>query len=258
MIKYVLTIAGSDSGGGAGIQADIKTITCLGFHSLTVITAVTAQNSMGISGVHEVPAEFIAMQIETVVKDILPDAVKIGMLSSGSVIETVAEAIKRFRLKNIVLDPVIRASTGQALVDASAVALFKEALLPLVDVITPNLHEAEILAGAKVTSPEEMEDAARELKKMGPHVVITGGHLAGNCMDLLYDGKGFHQFHGERIVTENTHGTGCVFSSSLACFLAKGNNVLEATGLAHEFTRQAIKNGYACGRGSGAVSPFNL
>ncbi|MBN1624953.1 MAG: bifunctional hydroxymethylpyrimidine kinase/phosphomethylpyrimidine kinase [Deltaproteobacteria bacterium] len=256
-MKYILTIAGSDSCGGAGIQADIKAITGLGCHALTAITAVTAQNSRGVSGIHEIPSEFIAMQIETVARDILPDAVKIGMLSSAPVIETVAGIIKTHGLKNIVLDPVMKASTGRDLIQASSISLLKEMLLPLADVITPNLDEAEILAGGRVKTPADMERAALELKKMGPLVVITGGHLAGNCMDLLYDGRDFHRFHGERIVTETTHGTGCVFSSSLACFLAMGNNIVDATGLAHEFTRRAIENGYSCGKGPGTVSPFN-
>jgi hydroxymethylpyrimidine/phosphomethylpyrimidine kinase len=254
-LKYVLTIAGSDSCGGAGIQADIKTIISLGAHALTAITAVTAQNSMGISGVHEIPAEFIAMQIESVVKDVFPDSVKIGMLSSGRVIEKVAGAIKKFRLKNIVVDPIMKASTGCDLMDASSVSLIKDSLLPLARAITPNLHEAGILAGRRVTNPEEMESAAMELKKLGPDVIITGGHLDGMCTDILYDGKEIHLFHSKRIVTENTHGTGCVFSSSLACFLAMGKDIIEAAGLAHEFTRGAIERGYPCGKGSGVVAP---
>lgn len=257
-MKYILTIAGSDSSGGAGIQADIKTVTSLGAHALTVITAVTAQNSTGISGVHELPAEFIAMQIESVVRDVVPDSVKIGMLSSGRVIETVAWAIKKYRLKNIVVDPVMRASTGRDLVDASSVALLKNLLLPLARVITPNLHEAGILAGCSVINHDEMELAAKELKKLGPDVIITGGHLEGMCMDILYDGQDVHHFHGERIATENTHGTGCVFSSSLACFLAKGSNTAEAARCAGEFTRRAIENGYPCGRGAGPVSPLKV
>jgi len=255
-MKYILTIAGSDSCGGAGVQADIKTITGLGCHALTAITAVTAQSSTGVSGVHEVPAEFIAMQIEIVVRDVIPDAVKIGMLSSASAIETVAGIIKKYQFKNIVLDPVMKASTGCDLMHASSIKTLRETLLPLVDVITPNLLEAEILAGERVTGPAEMEQAARALKRRGPHVVITGGHLEGNCMDILYEGKGFHRFVGERIFTENTHGTGCVFSSSLACFLAMRNNIIKATGLAHEFTRRAIENGYSCGKGAGVVSPL--
>jgi hydroxymethylpyrimidine kinase/phosphomethylpyrimidine kinase len=257
-VKYVLTIAGSDSCGGAGIQSDIKTITSLGAHALTAITAVTAQNSMGISGVHEIPVEFIAMQIGSVVEDVFPDSVKIGMLSSGRVIENLAGMLGKYRLKNIVVDPVMRASTGRDLMDASSVALLKDSLLPLARVITPNLHEAGVLAGFNVTNPEEMKLAARELKKLGPDVIITGGHLEGMCMDILYDGKDVHDFHGERIATENTHGTGCVFSSSLACFLAMGKHIVEAARLAHQFTRGAIERGYHCGRGAGVVSPATV
>ena len=257
-MKYVLTIAGSDSCGGAGIQADIKTITSLGAHALTAITAVTAQNSMGISGVHEIPVEFIAMQIGSVVEDVFPDSVKIGMLSSGRVIENLAGMLGKYRLKNIVVDPVMRASTGRDLMDASSVALLKDSLLPLARVITPNLHEAGVLAGFNVTNPEEMKLAARELKKLGPDVIITGGHLEGMSMDILYDGKDVHDFHGERIATENTHGTGCVFSSSLASFLAMGKHIVEAARLAHQFTRGAIERGYHCGRGAGVVSPATV
>jgi hydroxymethylpyrimidine/phosphomethylpyrimidine kinase len=257
-MKYVLTIAGSDSCGGAGIQADIKTITALGAHAMTAITAVTAQNSLGVSAVHEIPREFISMQIEAVIKDIHPDAVKIGMLSSGLVIETVAAAIRRYRLKNIVLDTVMKASSGHELMDSASLTLFKEVLLPLAVVTTPNLYEAGILAGGRVTKLDEMEWAAKEIKIFGPDVVITGGHLEGKCIDLLYDGKDTHLFQGERIATANTHGTGCVFSSSLACFLAMGNNIVEAVRLSQAFTRRAIENNYPCGRGPGSVSPSIL
>ena len=255
-MKYILTIAGSDSCGGAGIQADIKTITALGAHAMTAITAITAQNSIGVSGVYEVPVESVSMQIEAVVEDILPDSTKVGMLSSARVIDTVAKAIMKYRLKNIVVDTVMKSSTGHDLTAPGAVALMKDFLLPLADVITPNIREAEILSGRRVTNQTEMEKAARELNWLGPAVVITGGHLEGSCTDILYDGRDFHHFPGERIETENTHGTGCVFSASLACFLARGKNIVEATGLAHEFTRRAIENSYLCGRGAGAVSPF--
>lgn len=254
-MKYILTIAGSDSCGGAGIQADIKTITALHSHALTAITAVTAQNSMGISEVYEMPGEFIARQINTVAEDIIPDSVKIGMLSSSGIIEAVAGSIIKNGLKKIVIDPVMKASTGRDLMDASALNLLRDVILPLSDVITPNLHEAEVLTGARVRNPSEMEAAARELKKMGPDVIITGGHLDGDCIDLLYDGNRAYLFQDERIKTENTHGTGCVFSSSLACFLAQGKGIIEAAGLAHDFTRRAIAQGYPCGRGPGPVSP---
>jgi hydroxymethylpyrimidine/phosphomethylpyrimidine kinase len=255
IMKYVLAIAGSDSCGGAGIQADIKTITALGAHALTAITAVTAQNSMGVAAVHEVPEEIISMQIETTADDIFPDAVKTGMLSSATVIKTLARVISRYKFRNVVVDPVMRASTGQDLMDASAVALLKELLFPLASVVTPNLREAGILAGLKVATIKEMEQAAKVIKKTGPDVVVTGGHLEGACVDILYDGKDMHYFRGERIDTQNTHGTGCVFSSSLACSLAMGNNIRAAVQIAHEFTRHAIENGYPCGRGNGSVYP---
>jgi hydroxymethylpyrimidine/phosphomethylpyrimidine kinase len=255
-MKCVLTIAGSDSCGGAGIQADIKTITALDCHALTAITAVTAQNSMDVTAVHKVPLEMISRQIEAVVKDVTPDAVKTGMLSSGEIIKIVAGAVSKYGLKNLVIDPVMKASTGSDLLDAPAAALLKELLFPLARVVTPNIHEAGILAGCRVAKLQEMEEAARILKKLGPDVVVTGGHLEGACIDVLYDGREMHHFHGERINSKNTHGTGCVFSSSLACSLAKGGSVKDAVQAAHDFTRRSIEKGYQCGEGSGVVRPL--
>ena len=254
-MKYVLTIAGSDSCGGAGIQADIKTIVALGTHALTAITAVTAQNSLGVSAVHEIPLEFIAAQIKTVLEDVSPDAVKLGMLPSGGAIETIAGAIRRYGFKNVVADPVMKASTGRELMNVSAVTALKELLLPLARVVTPNLYEAGVLSGGKVTNPDEMEWAAREIKKLGPDVIVKGGHLDGNCIDILYDGRNMYRLYGERIETADTHGTGCVFSSSLATFLAMGKNIVDAARLSHDFTRCAIENGYPCGKGPGVVAP---
>jgi len=254
-MKYVLTIAGSDSCGGAGIQADIKTISGLGAHPLTVITALTAQNSLGIDAVHEIPATFISQQIETTVGDVFPDAAKIGMLSSGKAIRAVAKMIKRYELPRVVVDPVLRASTGKSLLVPEAVSLLKEILLPLSRVVTPNLDEAEMLTGKRVRNLKEMEEAAKRIKSLGPDVVVTGGHLKGECVDLLYDGRAVYHFSGAKIDTEHVHGTGCVFSSALATFLALEGNVIKATGLAHDFTRQAIERGYPCGKGAGAVRP---
>jgi hydroxymethylpyrimidine kinase/phosphomethylpyrimidine kinase len=254
-MKYVLTIAGSDSCGGAGIQADIKTISGLGAHPLTVITALTAQNSLGIDAVYEIPATFISQQIETTVGDVFPDAAKIGMLSSDEAVKTVAGMIKRFELPQVVVDPVLRATTGKSLLVPEAVSLLKEILLPLSHVVTPNLYEAEILTGKRVRNLEEMEEAAKDIKGLGPDVVVTGGHLKGECVDILYDGKAVHRFSGSKIDTEHVHGTGCVFSSALATFLALEKNVVEATEQAHVFTRQAIERGYSCGKGVGIVRP---
>jgi len=250
-----LTIAGSDSCGGAGIQADIKTITSLNSHALVALTAVTAQNSLGISSIHEVPAGIISSQIETIIDDISPHAVKTGMLPTGAAVKEVAGLIKRYKIVRLVVDPVMMASTGRELLEPSVVPLLRDLLLPLAQVVTPNLDEAGILTNKTVRSLQDMEEAAREIKDLGPDVVITGGHMKERCVDLLYDGKDIHHCPGTRIETENTHGSGCVFSASLATFLAMDHDIIEATQLAHDFTREALKNGYPCGRGAGVVSP---
>ncbi len=255
MMKYVLVIAGSDSCGGAGIQADIKTISGLGAHPLSAITALTAQNSLGVDAVHEIPATFISRQIETIVEDVFPDSAKVGMLSSGEALRVVAEMIRKYEIPRVVIDPVFRSSTGKNLLAPEAIPLLKEILLPLARMVTPNLDEAETLTGKRVRSLKEMEKAAKEIKDLGPDVVLTGGHMEGECVDLLYDGKEVHLFSGTKIETEHTHGTGCVFSSALATFLASEDDVRKATGLAHDFTRQAIERGYACGKGAGVVRP---
>ena len=251
---YVLTIAGSDSLGGAGIQADIKTITSLGAHALTAISAITAQNSIGVIAVHEVPEGFISLQMETVIEDRFPNAVKTGMLPTCSAVEEVARVIKKNRFERLVVDPVINASTGRRLQEPSAVLSLKKLLLPLARAVTPNLDEAGALVGEKVQDLNEMEKAAKEIKELGPDVIVTGGHLEDRCVDLLYDGKDVHYFYGSKIETENTHGSGCVFSASLATFLAMDHDVVEATRLAHDFTRRAIEKSYPCGHGAGVVS----
>ena len=254
-LKTILVIAGSDSFGGAGIQADIKTAASLEVHAFTAITAVTAQNSTGIRAVYQIPPEFIAEQIETVIADIVPDAVKIGMLHSAAAIKTVARLIRRYRLDNIVVDPLLKASTGRPLLQAEAITALKNELFPLARVITPNLQEAAVITGQQFDSPGEMLACAKAVKSLGPNVVITGGHLEKVCIDILYDGKDSYHFSGSKIDTEHTHGSGCIFSTALAALLAKGNDLVRATELAHEFTRQAVLKGYACGHGAGPVSP---
>jgi hydroxymethylpyrimidine/phosphomethylpyrimidine kinase len=254
-MRYILTIAGSDSCGGAGIQADIKTIFSLGAHALTAVTAITAQNSKGIVETFDVPGRIVSLQINTVIEDMFPHAVKIGMLHTGMIIKEVAGAIKRHKLKRVILDPVITASAGGQLLEESGFTLLKNLLLPLVTVITPNLYEAGRLAGYEVRNLDEMEKAAREIQNFGPHVVVTGGHMQGNCIDLLYDGKEMHYLQGPKIETANTHGSGCVFSASLATFLAMDYDIVEATRLAHNFTREAIANSYPCGHSPGVVYP---
>ena len=254
-MKWVLAIAGSDSGGGAGIQADIRTISSLGAHALTAITALTAQNSRNVAAIQKVPARFVSRQIETILADTYPDAVKIGMLYTASCVREVARMLNRHPLPKTVLDPVLRASTGRALLEPAAFAPLKHLLLPRVLVVTPNLREASALSGRRVSTLKDMQEAARVIHDMGPHVVVTGGHLRGACVDVLYDGKGMHLFRGERIVTEHTHGSGCVFSTALAAFLAFGHDLGTAVEHAHGFARNAIRGGYATGKGPGAVRP---
>lgn len=254
-MRFVLTIAGSDACGGAGIQADIKTITSLGAHALTAITAVTAQNSLGITAVHRIPARFLSRQIDSIVTDVTPDASKIGMLAAGANIREVTRSIKRHHLSRVVLDPVLKATTGGNLLEPEAVELMKKRLFPLVHVVTPNLSEAETLTGERVRNRHEMETACRMIKALGPDVVLTGGHLDGDPLDLVYDGKEMVPIQGARIDTGHTHGTGCVFSTALAVFLAMGCDVPKSAKNAHDFTRRAIDKGYPCGRGAGPVNP---
>ena len=257
-MKYVLTIAGSDSIGGAGIQADIKTITTLGCHALSVVTALTAQNSMGILAIHPVPSAFISRQIEAIMEDIVPDAVKVGMVFTRAAIGTVAKLVREYRISCLVVDPILKSSTGRDLLDPDAVMVMKELLFPMARVVTPNVDEAEVLTGMRVRNLKEMDEASKKIKTFGPAVVIKGGHLAGDSVDLLFDGKKRHLFRGTRILAPHTHGTGCVFSSALTSFLAMGQGLERATKKAHDFVREAIKKGYACGRGSGSVNPARI
>jgi hydroxymethylpyrimidine kinase/phosphomethylpyrimidine kinase len=255
-MKCVLSIAGSDSGGGAGIQADIKTITSLGAHALTVLTALTAQNSFGISAIHPVPPGFIARQIKAVVEDRPPDSVKVGMVFTAAAVKAVSRMIAEYNLSPVVVDPVLRASTGRLLLEPGAIRALRERLLPLATVVTPNLDEAELLTGRRVRSLKEMERAAIEIFRLGPQVVIKGGHLKREGSDVFFDGKDVTVFSGKKIASPSTHGTGCVFSSAVATLLALGENLKEAVGSAHDLVRRAIRRGYSIGRGAGAVAPW--
>lgn len=255
---YVLTIAGSDSSGGAGIQADIKTIHRLGAHALTAVTAVTAQNSVGVAAIHAVPAHFLSRQVDVLVSDVFPQAVKLGMLCSEGAVREVVRLIVRHGFSNVVLDPVLHASTGRGLLEGEeALGALREELLPRVHVVTPNLEEAAILTGRKVRTLEEAGEAARALHASGPDVVVTGGHLPGKCTDVLCDDSGLVLFEGERLNAPCSHGTGCVFASSVAVFLARGHPVREAVGRARAFVREALREGYPCGKGRGVVNPLS-
>ena len=250
-MKYVLTIAGSDSSGGAGVQADLKTISYLGAHALTAITAVTAQSSRKINSIHAIPARFIFRQIETILEDLTPDAVKIGMLYTSGAVSAIIDILTAHRLEPVVIDPVLRASTGRELLEREAITAMKEKLFPLVKAVTPNIYEAGLLADMRVESVDQMMRAAEIINRMGPDVIVTGGHLEGKIVDILYNGKALTMFEGDRIDTYHTHGTGCIFSSSLATFLALGESMESATKMAHDFTRKAIMEGYPCGKGHG-------
>ena len=256
-MKRVLTIAGSDSGGGAGIQADLKAITLLGGYGMSVLTALTAQNTIGVQAIHEVPARFVATQIDSVLSDIGADAIKTGMLANAEIVEVVAKKIREYGAKKVVVDPVMVAKSGDSLLRKDAQDALTKKLIPLSMVVTPNLPEASVLAGFKVNTIEEMRKAARRIYELGAkNVVVKGGHLKGMASDILYDGKRYVEIEGRRIETKNTHGTGCTFASAIATLLAKGETVSEAVRKAKTFITMAIQSGLPLGKGAGPTNPF--
>ena len=264
MNKYrrALTIAGSDSGGGAGIQADLKTFSALGCYGMSVITALTAQNTCEVRAISEVPADFVTAQIDAVLSDIGCDAVKIGMLNRPETIEAVAGGLKRYGAGPIVLDPVMVAKSGDKLLQDSAVEALKELLLPLADVLTPNIPEAEVLTGRAISTPDQMEAAGRELQAAGAgNVLMKGGHLDGfdshDC--LVCKGGAVRWFKNVRVESANTHGTGCTLSSAVAAFLASGAAVEASVEAAVNYIHRAIVAGssYEIGGGCGPVHHFH-
>lgn len=254
-IKTALTIAGSDSSGGAGIQADIKTMTCNGIYAMSAITALTAQNTTGVTKIMEVSPDFLKEQIKDVVEDIFPDAVKTGMVSSSELIKTIAESIKEFKLKNIVVDPVMVATSGAKLISDNAIETLKNELLPLATVITPNIPEAEVLCGSKITSEKDMENAAKSInEKFGCAVLLKGGHNLNDANDFLFDGKIGTWFYGKRINNPNTHGTGCTLSSAIASNLAKGYPLEKSVKNAKDYLSNALNAMLDLGKGSGPLA----
>ena len=252
-----MTIAGSDSGGGAGIQADLKTFSALGVYGASTLTAITAQNTVAVTAVHELPTDLIAAQIEAVVTDIGIDAAKTGMLSSSSIVRAVAGEIQRHRIEKLVVDPVMVAKSGDPLLQQEAVDSVRTSLVPLAALVTPNVPEAETLAGRKIESDEDMREAARIIIGMGARaVVVKGGHRDGPATDIFYDGSNFTEFSSERFDTVNTHGTGCTFASAAAAGLAQGKSVLDAVAQAKEFVTEAIRHSYPLGQGHGPVHHF--
>ena len=253
-MKAVLSIAGSDSSGGAGIQADLKTMIMNGVYGMTAVTALTAQNTTGVTGILEVSPEFLEKQIDAVFQDIRPDAVKIGMVSSGTLVKTIAECLKKYQAENIVVDPVMVATSGSSLMESEAVSALKEYLLPLASVATPNIPEAEILFGKEIRSGEEMEQAAEQIsREYGCAVLCKGGHSLNDASDYLFDGQKGMWFRGERIHNPNTHGTGCTLSSAIASNLAKGYSMEDAVQKAKEYISGALAAMLDLGRGSGPM-----
>lgn len=255
----VLSIAGSDSGGGAGIQADLKTFAALGCYGMTAITALTAQNTLGVRAIHGVAPQMLRDQINAVLEDIGADAVKIGMLHAPEIVQTVAEAIDRHALQKVVLDPVMVATSGAVLIDNPAIMLLVRELFPRALVVTPNLDEASLLVGRVLTSESDMEAAAQEMLTMGAHaVLLKGGHLPGDLVcDLLRTKEGaVHWMRAPRIHTTNTHGTGCTLSSAIAAHLASGASLLEAVQAARNYVRAALEAGADVRTGTGG-GPLN-
>ena len=238
-----LTIAGSDSGGGAGVQADLRTFAAHQVHGLTAVTAVTAQNSRGVAAVHAVPADVVASQIEAVVTDFGAGAVKTGMLVNAAIVEAVATAVARFELTNLVVDPVMHASQGTTLLDAEGVAALRTQLLPRARVVTPNRPEAERLTGRAIASARDAADAARRIHAMGADgVIVTGGHLPGDTViDVLFDGGEVVELPGTRIATAHGHGTGCRFAAAVAAGLALGRTLPEAARTAKRYVEQGLR-----------------
>ena len=257
LIPKALTIAGSDSGGGAGIQADLKTFSAFRVFGMSVITAVTAQNSLGVQGVENLPPVFVARQLRSVLEDFGADAAKCGMLSTAPIIEAVAAELTERRIEKLVVDPVMVAKSGDRLLEPEARAALSDRILPLALLVTPNLPEAEVLAGMRVAEPEDMEEAARRIHLMGPrYVLVKGGHLKGDATDLLWNGRGFTRFSTPRIDSQNTHGTGCTFSAAIAAGLARGQALGDAIRSAKAYVTRAIREGFQAGRGVGQLRHF--
>ena len=252
-----LTIAGSDSGGGAGIQADLKTFAALGVYGSSALTAITAQNTVGVTAVHEIPVEVISAQIDAVLDDIGADAIKTGMLSSSAIIECVSTAIRRRQVQHLVVDPVMVAKSGDSLLREDAIDSLRNLLLPLAAVVTPNIPEAEALTSRTIASPGDARRAAREIVDLGCRaVVVKGGHLDGPATDLLFDGVDFLEFTSPRIDTKNTHGTGCTFASAVAAGLARGMSTPSAVALAKDYVTEAIRHSFPIGQGHGPLNHF--
>jgi hydroxymethylpyrimidine/phosphomethylpyrimidine kinase len=252
-----LTIAGSDSGGGAGVQADLKTFLACRVHGMSAITAVTVQNSLGVSGFYELPDHAVAEQIESVTKDIGVDAAKTGMLASAPIMNAVAAAVRRLNITPFVVDPVAASQHGDPLLQPDALAALRATIVPLATLITPNLGEVRLLTGHEVHDVNDMYDAARALHDLGPEwVLVKGGHLAGEPIDLLFDGSSFTEFPATRHATDHTHGSGDTLAASITAALARGYAVPDAVAFGKRFVTEAVRNSFPLGAGLGPVGHF--
>lgn len=259
-MKTALSIAGSDCSGGAGIQADIKTMTMNGVYAMSVVTALTAQNTTGVTGISEVSAEFLKQQIEAIFTDIRPDAIKIGMVPNAKLMETIAECLHIYQASNIVVDPVMVATSGSSLMESEAVVTLKSKLLPIATVVTPNIPEAEVLSGMKIMDEESMVSVAKFISESyGCAVLLKGGHSINDANDLLYANRHATWYHGKRINNPNTHGTGCTLSSAIASNLAKGYDLSTSIQRAKDYISGALAAMLDLGKGSGPMNhAFNL
>ena len=255
----ILIIAGSDSSGGAGIQADIKTVTCLGSYAMTAITAVTSQNTIGVSSITPIPVNEISKQIEFTSSDIRPDAIKIGMLHSVPVINSVLRSLNKIKIKKIVLDPVMVAKGGAKLIDKKSTLILKNKLIKIVSIITPNIPEAEILTNTKITTTEDMIFAANKLLSLGAkNVLIKGGHMPSKVVtDIFVNKKEIAKFNSKRVNTKNTHGTGCTLSSAIATYFSCGKTLKKSCEMAINYVNHAIKSGPNLGKGHGPINHLN-
>lgn len=254
-MKTVLTIAGSDCSGGAGIQADIKTVTAHGLYAMSAITSLTAQNTMGVYGIMDVTPDFLEKQLDCIFRDIYPDAVKIGMVSSTALIEVIAAKLAEEKAVNIVLDPVMVSTSGKRLLNEDAGQVLLEKLIPLADVVTPNISEAEVLSGRKITDAAAMEEAAEDISRHTKGaVLIKGGHSVNDANDLLLENGNKIWIRGERVDNPNTHGTGCTLSSAVASGLAAGYSMEQSIRNAKEYISGALRDGMDLGKGSGPLN----
>lgn len=259
-MKKVLTIAGSDCSGGAGIQADLKTFSAFGTFGMSVITSIVAENTFRVIEIQDARVDMVEKQLIAIFEDIVPDAIKIGMLPSKEIMQTVAKFLKTNRelAKNIVIDPVMYAKNGSALMDVENIDVLIETIIPLADVLTPNIPEAEHLASMKIENENDVKEACIKIHKMGcKNILIKGGHSnSSEACDILYDGKEFHKFCTKKIDTKNTHGTGCTYSSAIAANLAQDKSIVEALEISKEYITNAIKHSFDIGKGHGPTNHF--